>query len=83
MIEIAELVNEHPELVEEIRRLKAWTGLPEKNDPRGPAPMPQGKRCLLTTFILGYASLPDCARRARGVATWETRSLWAFLNYRH
>jgi len=26
------------EVAEEIRRLKEWTGLPEKNDPRGPAP---------------------------------------------
>jgi hypothetical protein len=26
------------EMAEEIRRLKAWTGLPEKDDPRGPAP---------------------------------------------
>jgi hypothetical protein len=26
------------EMAEEIRRLKSWTGLPEKNDPRGPAP---------------------------------------------
>lgn len=26
------------EMAEEICRLKAWTGCPEKNDPRGPAP---------------------------------------------
>jgi hypothetical protein len=26
------------EMAEEICRLKAWTGVPEKNDPRGPAP---------------------------------------------
>jgi hypothetical protein len=26
------------EMAEEIRRLKTWTGLPEKNDLRGPAP---------------------------------------------
>jgi hypothetical protein len=26
------------EMAEEIRRLKTWTGLPELNDPRGPAP---------------------------------------------
>ena len=25
-------------LLAEIRRLQTWTGLPEKNDPRGPAP---------------------------------------------
>lgn len=42
LVEAKEILNEHAtileEMAEEIRRLKEWTGCPNKNDPRGPAP---------------------------------------------
>jgi hypothetical protein len=58
--EIAAAFNQHEE---EIARLKAWTGLPEKDDPRGPAPATLWGLAVVTRDLIlrvcKHLGLPD------------------------